>query len=67
MTIRELDRLVSRTDLNPVNKQVLREVRQGIMNGRVGDAKIGVADWEVGMFSRGGSDVRFRFSFKKVK
>lgn len=67
MTIRELDRLVSRTELSPASKQALREVRQGIMSGRVGDPKVGQADWEVGMFSRGGSDLRFRFSFKKVK
>jgi hypothetical protein len=66
MTTRDLDRLVSKTELNPVNKQVLREVRKAVMSGRAGDAVIGEADWMIGMVSRGGSGMRFHFSFKKV-
>lgn len=66
MTIRDLDRLVSRTELNPVSKQALREVRQGVMSGRVSDAEVGEAEWRIGLCSRGGSDVKFVFSFKRI-
>lgn len=67
MTTSELDRLVSKTMLTPVAKQALREVRFGIMSGRVGDPNVGEADWSIGITSRGGSNISFRFSFKKAK
>lgn len=65
-TTRELDRLVSKTHLTPVSKQALREVRKAVMSGRTGDPDTGEAEWSIGIVTKGGSDVRFRFSFKKV-
>lgn len=67
MKTSDLDRLVSKTQLTPVTKKVLREIRYGMLSGRVGDPVIGEADWSVGFVSRGGTDIRYRFSFKKVK
>lgn len=66
MTIRELDRLVSKTELSPTAKQALREVRHGLMTGRVSDPEVGEAEWKIGVESRGGSDMRFVFSFKRI-
>lgn len=65
-TTRDLDRLVSKTNLNPVAKKVLREVRVAMMSGRASDPVVGDAEWSIGIVSRGGSDFRYRFSFKKV-
>lgn len=66
MTIQELDRLVSKTDLTPVAKQALREVRRGVMTGRVGDPEVSTAEWKVGYESRNGQSLRFVFSLKRV-
>lgn len=65
-TTRDLDRLVSKTELNPVSKKVLREVRVAMMSGRASDPEVGQADWTIGFVSRGGSDIRWRFALKKV-
>jgi len=67
MTIRELDRLVSRTEFDPARKRALREVRQAVMTGYATDPIEGDAEWQIGISTRGGSAVRFMFSFKKVK
>lgn len=65
-TTRDLDRLVSRTNLTPVSKKVLREVRVAMMTGRASDPTVGEAEWSIGVVSRGGSSFRYRFSLKKV-
>lgn len=64
---KELDRLVSKTELSPISKQALREVRKAVVSGRATDPKVGDVDWEVGIVTRGGSSMVFRFSMKKVK
>ncbi len=66
MVIKDLDRLVSRTDLTPVSKQALREVRKAVISGRSGDPQVGQADWRIEIVTRGGSTARLRFSMKKV-
>lgn len=66
-TIRDLDRLVSRTELNPVSKTALKGVRRAIISGLASDPEEGKAEWRIGITSRGGNAVRFHFSFKKVK
>ncbi len=66
VTTRDLDRLVSRTELGPYSKQALREVRKAVLTGRSGDPQTGEAEWYIGVVTKGGSSVRFRFSMKKV-
>ncbi len=66
MTTRELDRLVSRTEFDPARKRALREVRQAVMTGYATDAIEGAAEWQIAISTRGGTAVRFQFSFKKV-
>lgn len=67
MTIKDLDRLVSKTHLTPVSKQALREVRKAVVTGRSDDPIVGSADWQIGIVTRGGSSARFRFAIKKVE
>lgn len=66
VTIRDIDRLVSKTELSPVSKTALRGVRHAVMTGLASDPEEGKAEWRIGITSRGGNAVRFHFSFKKV-
>ena len=66
MTVRELDRLVSKTEMNPAAKRSLRHVREAVMSGRAADPAIGRYDWSVGVISKAGTPVRFRFSLRKA-
>ena len=65
MEIRELDRLVSKTEMSPLTKQGLRAVRKAVMSGRCGDPEVGEGTWSVSMTSIGGSPVKMNFSFKR--
>lgn len=67
ITPRDLDRLVSRTEFTPVTKTALREVRRAVMTGYASDPTEGDAEWRIGISTRGGTAVRFSFSFKKTK
>lgn len=65
MTVRELDRLVTKTELNPVTKSALRTVRKAIQTGRCGDTEVGTATWKVEIDSANGVPMHMRFSFKR--
>lgn len=55
MDIRELDRLVSKTELTPTSKLMLRKVRRSVMNGRVqGPPTVGKYAWSVVVDDFGG-------------
>lgn len=60
LTIKELDRLVSNTELNPTTKLVLRHVRRAVINGRAGEATVSEASWTVPV-DGDGTPVRFQF------
>jgi hypothetical protein len=65
MTVRELDRLVTRTEMTPISKRALRNVRQAVISGRSGNALIGQYSWSVGVDTEDGQAVRTTFSFKR--
>lgn len=65
MNERELDRLVSKTEMNPISKQGLRAVRKAVLSGRCGDPEIGSGTWSITMDNIGGSQVKMNFSFKR--
>jgi hypothetical protein len=67
MTIKDLDRLVSKTDLNAGTKQALRKVRRSVQSGVVGDAVIGKASWSVSIDNEEGQPLTMNFSFKRIK
>lgn len=65
MTIRDLDRLVSRTDMNPISKMALRSVRRAVITGRCGDPEVRSGSWSVVVDTSGGQPTRMTFSFKR--
>lgn len=60
MDTRDLDRLVSRTELTPASKRALRHIRKSVMSGRVSDPVEGNGYWEVAM-----EGARLRFTLRK--
>lgn len=60
MDSRDLDRLVSRTELTPASKRALRHVRKSVMSGRISDPVLGNGYWEIAT-----EGARVRFSFRK--
>lgn len=65
MTIRDLDRLVSKTEMTPTSKTMLRRVRKAVMSGQVVDSQQRKGTWTVALDSDGGSKVTMSFSFKR--
>ena len=65
MTIKELDRLVTLTDLTPSAKQMLRVVRSAVITGRCGDAQRGSGTWSVAMDTQSGTAMRMSFKYKR--
>ena len=66
MTIPELDRLVTKTDVTPSSKKALRGLRRALMQGRVGDPVVGEAEWSIGFDTFDGAPIRMTFSFKRL-
>lgn len=55
MDIRELDRLVSKTELTPTSKLMLRKVRRSVMAGKVrGKPEVGQYKWSIVVDDIGG-------------
>jgi hypothetical protein len=67
MTVQDLDRLVSQTELTSLTKHALRGVRKAVLSGRASDFEVGRYDWSVGVETRNGTGVRFSFSLRKPK
>ena len=65
MTLPDLDRLVSKTEISPASKRALREVRRAVISGYCGDAEIGTGYWSVAFDTQGGTPTRMRFSFRR--
>jgi len=65
MTVRDLDRLVSKTDMNDVSKEALKVVRRAVLSGRCGDAEVGSGAWSIEIDTEFGRAVRMSFSFKR--
>lgn len=61
MTIRELDRLVSKTEMDPMTKLMLRHVRKMVYRGRTGEVEVREFSWTVPV---DGDGAAFRFQFK---
>lgn len=65
MTIQELDRLVSKTELTPSSKQVLRRVRKAILSGQEVHPVIGNYSWRIEVDNVEGQPTRFSFSMRR--
>lgn len=64
MDVRELDRLVNRTELTPVNKAVLKKVREAVLRGKCDGPYLSRYTWEVRVEGAGAFQ-RVKFSLKK--
>ena len=64
MDIRDLDRLVQRTELDATTKLVLRHVRKAVVRGRVGEVVVGEYSWTVPV-EGDGTPLRFSFRLKR--
>lgn len=67
MTVQDLDRLVSKTVINPVSLSALKSVRKAVMSGRCGDPSVGEGTWSISIDTEVGRQVRMSFSFKRDK
>lgn len=67
MTVQELDRLVSKTDINPISLSALKSVRKAVMSGRCGNPDVGEGSWTISIDTEVGRQVRMSFSFKRDK
>jgi len=65
MTVNELDRLMSRTDLTPESKVALRHVRKAIVRGESGEAKVLRSEWSVSISGERGTPVTMRFAYRR--
>lgn len=66
VNIRELDRLVSKTEITPASKLLLRAVRKSTMRGRVRGPEMSRHTWAVIVEDFGNSGATFRFNLKRV-
>lgn len=64
MNIRELDRLVSKTDMTPTARLLLRHVRRAVYNGKTGEAVVSEYSWTVPV-DGDGTPFRFQFRMKR--
>ena len=65
MNIRELDRLVSKTEMDSTTKLLLRHVRKAIYNGRTGEAEVREYSWSVPV-DGDGTPMRFHFKMRRT-
>ena len=63
MDQKALDRLVTRSTLNPTSKRLLRGVRKAVMSGRAGDARSGKVEWSVAFDNEKGTPIRLTLKF----
>lgn len=64
-TIQTLDRLVSKTELTPTSKQLLRKVRKAVMAGNASDPVIGNYQWTIEVDTFEGQTVRMSFKMRR--
>lgn len=65
LTIQELDRLISKTELTPTSKQVLRKVRKAMLSGNSADPIVGNYKWSVTILSVENQPVTVSFRMKR--
>jgi hypothetical protein len=65
MTVQDLDRLITKTELNPVSKKALRAVRTAVMTGSVGEPDVNQLHWSIKIQADGGYPVKMTFGFRR--
>jgi hypothetical protein len=65
MTKQDLDRLISKTELDRTSKVALKAVRRAMLSGKVGDPRIGQTTWSITIQADGDFPARMTFSLKR--
>ena len=65
MTVRELDRLVTKTAISPASKRALKDVRRAVMTGTCGDPEVASGRWSISLDTSAGQPVHMTFSFRR--
>ena len=65
MTLKELDRLITKTDMNEVSKKAMRYVRSAVEHGKCGPLKLKPDAWSVVLENEYGNQLTMSFSFRK--
>ena len=65
MDVRTLDRLVSKTELNPTSKMLLKVVRKSVMKGKVKGPLMSDYHWTVLVQDFGGQSAKMTFKLKQ--
>ena len=65
MTVQDLDRLITRTDLTPVTKKALRAVRTAVLSGSVGEPDVNELHWSIKIQTDGGYPAKMTFGFRR--
>lgn len=65
MEVRDLDRVMSKTELNALTKLFLRRVRKAIDAGDVSGFAINKSRWSVSVMDRTGFCCTYTFTFRK--
>jgi hypothetical protein len=66
MTKQDLDRLITKTELNPVSKKALRNVREAMLTGKVGNPRVGEASWSISIQTDGDYPAVMTFAMKRI-
>ena len=65
MTLQDLDRLITRTDMTPIAKKVMGSVRSAVLSGQAGDPLTNSITWSVSIQTDGGYPATMTFSWKR--
>lgn len=66
VTVQELDRLVTKTELNPVSKKALKAVRSAVISGYVGEPDVNEVKWSISIQTDGDYPAKMTFSFRRT-
>lgn len=65
MSIKELDRLVTKTEITEASKKALKHVRTAVLCGKCEEPTVATRGWRVAFENEYGLPVRLSFSFKE--
>jgi type 1 glutamine amidotransferase len=65
MTVKELDRLINKTEITPMSKKALQHIRSAITSGKCGEFNVGHSSWWVNVDNEFGNAVRMSFTLRK--
>lgn len=65
MTLKELDKLINKTEITPMSKKALAHIRSAINSGKCGAVSIGHTSWTVFVDNEYGNAMKMSFTLRK--